>query len=556
MRARLFSRALALAVAACALALYSSQLPPAVARSDRPWCEHCNIILISFDTVRADHLGVYGYGRDTSPNIDRFAQNAVVFDEAISQAAWTLPAHGSIFSGLYPGRLGVLHYPAMHRLPDDNPVLATELRKAGYATGGFTGGGFVSDHYGFDRGFDVYSTSGRHFEDNFDQAVAWLRTNSDHPFFLFLHGYDAHRPYYSKPSDKKEMGLPAGSPSEQGRYCIGSNRARPDAPELDEIVRYYDASIHHGDRTLGVFLRALDHLDLMDNTVILLTSDHGEEFFEHGNCDHVRFLYRESVHVPLVLYVPHMTRGTRHIAGLVPASISIARTLLDIVGVDHSMPGVTLLPVINGTQRDFPVVYSEAESDPGVLGSRGDCRAMTRPNQKLISYADEGSDEGFDLKNDRLETKVLPERSEVYFLRSTLRAFADAQTPLQAEARDVDLTPEELGETSGGFGSGVAAPGSAGAAGSDSAAAPEGAGPAGGGAGAVPAGRDAVPDAAGAGSAGGGVAAPDAAGRGGAARGSGPGDRKAAAKRAPRKNDAKDVPDDVKESLRSLGYLE
>ncbi len=444
-------RALALALTAVSLMLYSSQMPLPVARSERPWCEHCNIILISFDTVRADHLGVYGYDRDTSPNIDRFAERAVVFDEAIAQAAWTLPAHGSILSGLYPARLGVLHYPAAHKLPVTNPVLPETLRNAGYATAGFTGGGFVSEHYGFNRGFDVYSTSGRHFEHNIDQAITWIRSNKERPFFVFFHGYDAHRPYYSKPVDKKSMGLLESAASEQGRYCLRDNRARPDPTHLDEIVRYYDAAIHHGDRTLGVFLRAINQLELMDNTVILLTSDHGEEFFEHGSCDHVRFLYRESVHVPFMLYVPNFTRGTRHIAGLVPASISVARTLLDIVGVQHSMPGVTLLPMIDGTQHDFPVVYSEADSDPGALGSRGACRAITRPDQKLISYTDEGGDEGYDLKADIQETRILPQTHEVYGLRNTLQAFADAQKALP-EAPDADLNSEGIGETGGGTG--------------------------------------------------------------------------------------------------------
>lgn len=512
--ASLALRALALALTALALVLYSSRMPQAVARSERPWCERCNIVLISFDTVRADHLGVYGYGRDTSPNVDSFAERAVVFDQAISQAAWTLPAHGSMMSGLYPARLGVLHYPATHKLPVANPVLPEMLRNAGYATAGFTGGGFVSEHYGFDRGFEVYSTSGRHFEHNLDQAVTWVRSNKDRPFFLFFHGYDAHRPYYSKPVDKKAMGLLESADTEQGRYCLRNDRARPDPAHMDEILRYYDAAIHHGDRTLGVFLRALNQLELMDNTVILLTSDHGEEFFEHGNCDHVRFLYRESVHVPLMLYVPRFTRATRHIAGLVPASISVARTLLDVVGVEHSMPGVTLLPIIDGTQREFPVVYSEADTDPGALGSRGACRAITRPGQKLISYTDEGSDEGFDLRTDPLETRVLPERSEVYGLRNTLRAFAEAQRPLP-EAPDADLDEPESGETGSGSGSG-------GGAEPDG---PDAVAPAG----------DEAPRAAE-------PVKPPAAGEQPAT--DAPGEKKM------------DVPKEVQESLRSLGYLE
>jgi arylsulfatase A-like enzyme len=405
------------------------------AASSRPLCEGCNVVLLSVDTVRADHLSLYGYERETSPNIDHFASQAVVFTNAMSQAAWTLPGHGAMMTGLYPSRLGVTHYPALRKLPDVNEFLPEVLREAGYATGSFNGGGFVSDHYGFDRGFDVYQSKGRRFEHNMKDTLAWLEENKDHKFFLFLHGYNAHRPYYSAKPDKLAMGLGGTDPQEDVKYCLKDSRDHPGEEGLDRILRYYDASIRHGDRQLAPFFKALRRFGLDKNTVVLITSDHGEEFFEHGNCDHVRFTYRESIHVPYILYIPGYSPKGRKIDGLMPASISVARTLLDTVGLPHNMPGVSLLPMLDGSEREFPIVYAEADSPAGNLGSRGANIAAIRPEAKLISFTDEGSDEAFDVVADEAEQKVLPEGHDAYYLRQSLRAWSSAMGSLPRPRR-------------------------------------------------------------------------------------------------------------------------
>ena len=389
-------------------------------------CSGCNVVLISMDTVRADHLSTYGYARKTSPNVDRLAKESVVFEQAISQSSWTLPAHGAIMTGLYPGRLGVTHYPARRRLPAGPTTLAQSFKNVGYTTGGFTGGGFVSGHFGFDRGFDVYQTDGRRFEHNSQEARGWLQQNQKRRFFMFFHGYDAHRPYFSTPSDKVLMGIPEKSPVERRGFCLRGRRNQPPAAELEEIVRYYDASIHHGDREVGKLLRKIKELGLQDKTVILITSDHGEEFFEHGNCDHVRFLYKEVVHVPLILHVPGLTPVGRRVREVVPASISVARTLLDVTGVPHNMPGASLAPILHGEYGLFDAVYSEADSPLGALGGRGETIAMTTADHKLISYLSEGSDEAYDRVRDLAEQHVLPESDPAYQNRTTMRAWHDA----------------------------------------------------------------------------------------------------------------------------------
>jgi arylsulfatase A-like enzyme len=384
-------------------------------------CEDCNVVLISMDTVRADRLGVYGHSLPTSPNVDRLAASSYVFDNAISQSAWTLPGHGAMMTGLYPSRLGVTEYPAKRGLPKVR-TLAEEFHRAGYATGAFTGGGFVAAHFGFSRGFDIYSSDGRRFEHNIDEALSWLRQNKARRFFLFLHGYDAHRPYYSAPEHKRAIGLTGQRSAEQRKFCTKGAREKPD--DIDVISRYYDAAIRNGDATVGRFLDELETLGLAGRTVVLVTSDHGEEFYEHGNCDHVRFLYREIVGVPYILYVPGLAKEPRRIADVVPASISVARTLLEIVGIWSDLPGVSLAPILRGEPAPVRTAFSETDSIPGSNGSRGATIAMTNAKQRLISYTDEGTDEGYDVVADRAERFVLPESHPVYQLRSTLRAWA------------------------------------------------------------------------------------------------------------------------------------
>ena len=392
-----------------------------------PPCPGCNVVLVSMDTVRADHLGAYGYPRNTSPNLDRLARRSIVFEHAISQTAWTLPGHGSMMTGLYPSRLGVQRYPAIRKLPDVT-LLAEVFKQNGYATGGFTGGGFVSAHFGFARGFDVYSSKGRRFEHNLQDAIQWLKNHRKKRFFLFLHGYDAHRPYYSDPADRRAVGLPKTSRRDLRGFCSRSVRKRPE--DLATIVRYYDAAIHHGDAALGRLLTALRKLGIDRKTVVLITSDHGEEFFEHGHCDHVRFLYQEVIHVPYVLHIPGLRPQGTKVKDVVPASISVARTLLDSVGIAAPIPGVSLLRAARTGHATLGAVFSETSSPVGSLGSRGTTIAMTTIADKLIEYTDEGSSEGYDLLADPGETHILPENHPVYRKRHALRSWHESLRPL------------------------------------------------------------------------------------------------------------------------------
>ena len=398
-------------------------------------CPGCNVVLISLDTVRADHLGLYGYQRPTSPNLDRFASTAVVFERAVGQTAWTLPAHASMFSGLYPGELGLDTYPATRRIPRSAKMLAEVFHEHGYLTAGFTGGGFVAGSWGFARGFDIYTTGGRRFEHNLGQALGWLTANKTRRFFLFLHGYDAHRPYYSEPHDKKAVRLPAALPDQLDGYCP-DNASRPNAKRLARILSYYDAAIHHADTSLARLFSALDQASLRNDTIVLVTADHGEEFFEHGHCDHVRFLYDETIHVPLLVRIPGVQ--AHRVKVLVPATVTVANTLLELVGIAPPRPSLSLVDRLHGDPAPFAAVYSQTGSTLGIRGSRGYTTALSTPRFELISYPETAALEAFDRRNDPAQQRPLPSNHPFYRRQGQLDAWRKSLAVLAAEPLHAD----------------------------------------------------------------------------------------------------------------------
>jgi arylsulfatase A-like enzyme len=182
-------------------------------------CDGCNVVLISMDTIRADHVGAYGYRKcPTTPQIDALAKRGVLFENAISQSSWTRPAHLSIFTGLYPSEHGVAALRDRRRLHEWIPTLASELSQVGYKTGAFTGGVNISAIFGFDNGFDVYRTNGKYFLDNLEDTKYWLEKNARERFFLFFHGYDPHTPYLTDPTARRVI--------RSGAFAAGTANAR------------------------------------------------------------------------------------------------------------------------------------------------------------------------------------------------------------------------------------------------------------------------------------------------------------------------------------------
>jgi len=317
-----------LVAAGCGAGAPTSQsLPVAPARG---------IVLISIDTLRADHLGAYGYHRDTSPFFDALADQGTLYENAIVQYPSTLTSHMSIFTGLFPHEHGV--FPPDSVLPEAIDSVTQVLKRAGFRTAGHTEGGFVAGRFGFDRGFDVYTdpdaTSEYDVEDTFERGVEFLSTLSPQDrFFLFLHTYAVHDPY-TPPADYRSLffdGEPPADTDSSGRRLRAVNRGTDhiDGLTVEYFVSQYDASIRWVDDELRRFFDQLTALDLRRDTAIIITSDHGEEFLEHGRLAHTQ-VYPECVRVPLLIIHPEL--GGARVPHLVQ-SVDVAPAILELIGL-------------------------------------------------------------------------------------------------------------------------------------------------------------------------------------------------------------------------------
>ena len=245
-----------------------------------------NVLLVTIDTVRADHVGAYGYTKPTTPTLDRLAREGVRFADATSQAPLTGPAHAAILTGSYPGRFGVRDNAAMP-LPDSATTVAELFKAAGYRTGAFIGAFIVDRQYGFGQGFDEFDSKFERFTSAaklqarrpaaavVDDALKWLSTRSSAPFFAWVHLYDAHAPYDA----------PAAF------------RTRFPATPYDGALAYVDASV-------GRLIDALQQSGQLEQTIVCVVADHGEGLGEHGESEHGFFLYDATLHVPWILRLP------------------------------------------------------------------------------------------------------------------------------------------------------------------------------------------------------------------------------------------------------------
>lgn len=294
-----------------------------------------NIVLYVVDTVRADRLGVYGYEKPTSPRLDAFAANALVFENAYAQSSWTRPAVASMFTGLLPpahravGRRSVL--------PEEAVTLAEILAAAGYETMGLVRNPNVGRTFGFAQGFARFRTEDRDRDETMLERVRlWLdeRQDAGAPFFLYLHAIDPHGPYDPGPEFEKMFDAgDAPARYRTVRYLLELNRGEvePDAGAAEALSRLYDAEVAQNDRAFGQLLDELEARGLADDTAVIHVSDHGEEFEEHGRWEHGISLYEEVLRVPLVMRVPGVS--PRRIA--TPAQhIDLLPTLLGHLGVE------------------------------------------------------------------------------------------------------------------------------------------------------------------------------------------------------------------------------
>mgnify|MGYP005841573085 CR=1 FL=1 len=431
---------LALALAACS--------PPRSTRLP-------DVVLVSIDTLRADHVGAYGYGPPTTPELDRFAGDSVLFENTISHAPSTLPSHASLFTSRLPMEHRVL-LATRTSLPPDMPVLAGILAEAGYRTAGFHSGGQLRNDLGIGTGFEIWEQVSIEFAPVVDRGCRWLAESRERPSFLFLHTYEIHHPYEPDPEMlslfEDDYAGPLPDHIEVDAHLRKINDPSDSRLEIDEhdlahIVATYDAELRSADEALGKLFRCLRSQARYEDALVIVTSDHGEEFGEHGMVGwHSHTLFDELLRVPLVTKLP----GGRHAGTRVATTaslIDLAPTILRVAGLSPpaSFRGTSLLPPMasmsGSTKREEDEVVISMRDVEGLAPSAISARS---DRFKLIG------DWLFDLVEDPGETKDVASAHPTIVERlarerSTAVSLARQIDEGSAAARD-SLSPETISE--------------------------------------------------------------------------------------------------------------
>ncbi len=442
-RARRASRSTALLVAAALSACGGAADPDATGDLRGPGAPR-NLVLVSLDTLRPDRLGAYGHDRDTSPALDALAADGVVFEDASATSPWTLPSHASLLTGLYPNRHRLRGH--ADALPAGARTAAEVLGEAGFETLGVVSSPLLGPDYGLDRGFDrlrVVSPLGetiagyRRVENRArevtDAALELLDARGAAPFFLFVHYYDAHTDY-APDADvaARFVDTPAGVLDGRIETLLAVRRGelRPGEADVAHVLQLYDAEVRQLDDQLARLFTRLAEAGLADDTLVVVTSDHGEEFLEHGSVLHSRTYFQEVVRVPLILRGPGVARG-RRAPGLV--------SLVDVLPTACALLGVAPPPGLPGRDLLAPadpdrVVFAEGD----YLNERPNTYRMARRGpHKLIRNAYSGSERLVDLDWDPAERRdsALRAPAAADRLRAELDAYA-ARAAADAAAGD------------------------------------------------------------------------------------------------------------------------
>jgi arylsulfatase A-like enzyme len=407
-----------------------------------------NVVFILIDTLRADRLGSYGYERDTSPIIDALGSAGIVFDRVVAQSSWTKSSMASLWTGTNPANHGILRY--KHALPSEAKMPAEIFSDAGIRTAGIWRNGWVAPNFGFDQGFDMYvrpkpgkeraqiqrNTPGRNplqgtDEDLLNSATEFLDTFGQERFFLYLHFMDVHQ------------------------YLFDEQAAKFGTTYSDA----YDQAINWTDRLVGALVGRMGDMNLLDRTVIVIASDHGEAFREHGFEGHARNLFEEVVHVPLIFSFPFLLEGDVRVESTV-SNVDVLPTVLDMLGLPAlpNADGHSLIPLMEeaaGVAPSSPSdglerpVYSQidrrwgrptADADPLVAVTDGAMRFFLPIKYPELAALFDGE------KDPAEKVNLIESETEA---GASLRALADAYleeatSPWGVEVKEVELDAMRL----------------------------------------------------------------------------------------------------------------
>ena len=389
-----------------------------------------NVIFISIDTLRADHLSCYGYKKQTSPSIDKFAAQANLFKNAYTTMPTTLPAHLSLLTSLYPTQLSVRRNG--EKVSAEVTTLAEILRSEGYDTAAFVSSYALNSRYGLNQGFQRYDdsldTSNQRLASNtLSKAAAWLQKHKKKPFFMFVHLFDPHTPYYAPESFRKKFNAPDTKVPPVFGFV-------PD-PQLfsksvvHNIIDAYDAEIAYSDWAVGQIMLKLDRLGLYESSIIVLLSDHGESLEElitqYGYVfDHGEFLYKHQLHIPMLIRIPCLAPNSLPVYTDPVSIIDVMPTILDALAIEHPsfMAGQSLMPVLRGEQLPNRFVFSERRIFQKIPKPflAGDGYSIIDNNWHLI-FSTHGGSELYDMQDDPHEFSNLQSNEEkIKFLKNNL----------------------------------------------------------------------------------------------------------------------------------------
>jgi arylsulfatase A-like enzyme len=369
-----------------------------------------NVVLLTIDTLRPRNLHAYGYHRETSPVIDQMAADGALFEHAYSTSSWTLPSLASLMTSKHPiehgtvtGRVG---------LQDHLVTITHVLRAAGYDTAAWTQSAYPLYRLGFGREFQVTEKpAGAQIPD----VVQWLSQRGERPFFLWVHLAEPHTPYLpTKRFERHFTTKRANNNKDLARWwnadeCVRFYETEP--KDTDLRLTFYDETLRESDFKVGQILQAIDDLGMRDRTIVALTADHGEEFYEHRGCDHGQTLYDEVLHIPLLMRHPPTIEPGVRVAEQVRL-IDVVPTILDLI----TMPphpdfiGRSLRAHTEGKGHDLPVIGGYmSNAEPAIVFRKYGLKYIYSPRRSALrtKHASRPTEELYDLEADPHERRDL-----------------------------------------------------------------------------------------------------------------------------------------------------